>query len=391
MTNLQTINQRLENLETRLRKRDTQLRHHRIILAGVALATPLLLLSGAGDIRFETIQLSRLEIVDEEGNVAMALSAGDKGGQFDIWNSSSRNVMRLSSNEHGGDLAIWNTEGKSVAGAWATSNGGAIATWNGKGQKAARLEGTDDHGFLSLFGTSPEPMLQLRGEPDGGRVVLLDANGNDGFLVEPTSSGMSMSLFPNEGMDRLSMTADDNGSHISLSSLGGGVYIKSDAVESTPGMVILNSNGHTAVRTGLRPEGGGQLQVRSATGETVGMLRSDQSGNGRLDLGNNDGNMLITMQIPPERGPTLALISPWGKSMCVLAGTEEGGVINLMNRNGVPVVTSGTAGNRRGGSMTIQNQRGMTVVSAGSDEQSSGQLRLHAADGKTREVLPPRK
>jgi len=133
------------------------------------------------------------------------------------------------------------------------------------------------------------------------------------------------------------------------------------------------------------------VQVNSVDGMTVGLLRSDQSGNGRLDIGNSDGNILLTMQVRPEQGPTLALVSPWGKSLCVLAGTEEGGVINLMNRNGVPVVTSGIAGTRRGGSLAIQNERGMTVVSAGSDGQSAGQLRLHAADGKTREVLPPKK
>ena len=179
MTDNQSIHRRLDALETRLRKRDTQLRHHRILLAGVAVAAPLLLLSGAGDIRFETIQLSRLEIVDEEGRVAMALSTGEKGGQLDLWNSESHNVMRLSSNEHGGDLAIWNMDGKSVAGAWATPTGGAFATWNGEGQKATRLEGSDDYGILSLFGTSTEPMLQLHGAPEGAKAVLLDANGNE--------------------------------------------------------------------------------------------------------------------------------------------------------------------------------------------------------------------
>jgi hypothetical protein len=118
------------------------------------------------------------------------------------------------------------------------------------------------------------------------------------------------------------------------------------------------------------------------------VLRADLEGNGRLDLGDSKGNKLMTFQARHDKGPTLALLSSWGKTLAILAGTSEGGVLNLMNRNGVPVVTTGIARDRRGGTMTIQNERGMNILNAGSTSAGAGQIRVHGPDGELRETVP---
>ena len=133
------------------------------------------------------------------------------------------------------------------------------------------------------------------------------------------------------------------------------------------------------------------LQVASADGEPVGILRSDLDGNGRLDLLDQAGHLLASLQTRKDSGATLALLSEFGKTVCALGGTNDGGLLNLMNRTGVPVVTAGSAESLRGGTLTIQNERGLPVVSIGSDAQESGQVRLQGPDGTTKQVLPNRR
>ena len=51
----------------------------------------------------DVLQARRFEVVDADGLVVVAASAGANGGKLDIWNSEHRNVARLSVNAHGGD------------------------------------------------------------------------------------------------------------------------------------------------------------------------------------------------------------------------------------------------------------------------------------------------
>jgi hypothetical protein len=433
MSTTNDITQRLDSLEARLVRRETQLRRHRLALFGLAAAAPLALLLAADYTRFQHIQMSKMEIVDEQGKVVLALSANDAGGQIDVWNADSKNVLRLSANKHGGDVAVWNTKGNSVAGAWATDDGGAVATWDDQGARTSRLDSADGLGQLALYAGGDKPLLGLIAGEHGGAMVANHADGMSSIRMEPNElgPGMWIQMGTNDadrGMSLITLECSPESANVmaGVNAYVGGVMATSDDVNigsrcgpntlemhngadarltmqtqsgaiellSTtdeidgPAIELTNAQGHTVVRNGVRSNGGGLVNVSGPTGETVGMLRSDLDGNGRLDLGDAAGNLLITMQSRKEQGPTFAMLSPWGKTLAVLAGTEEGGVLNLMNRNGVPVISTGIARDRRGGTMAIQNERGVTVISAGSDTTGAGQLRLQSVDGESRQVLP---
>ena len=433
MSTSNAIIERLDSLEARLARRESQLRRHRLALVGLEAAAPLAMLLAADYTRFQHIQMSKLEIVDDQGDVVLALSANDAGGQVDLWNADNKNILRLSSNEHGGDMAVWNTKGKSVAGAWATADGGALATWNGDGARTARIDSADGRGSLTLHAGTNEPLVEMAATPYGGTMFANHDDGSSWFSVTPMTSGMeitlgtesnneidsgisihsdgqyaAVSLLDGSGANALDLRTDSEGSsstsrsgtnqvklhaggdtRLSMTSSSGGVHLHTDTDSQTgPAIELVNGQGNTVVRSGLRSNGGGTVNVNGPTGETVGMLRSDLDGNGRMDLGDAAGNLLITMQARKEQGPTFAMLSSWGKTLAVLAGTEEGGVLNLMNRNGVAVISTGIARDRRGGTMAIQNERGVTVISAGSDATGSGQVRLQDVEGKSRQVLP---
>ena len=437
MTTPNRIEDRLAALEARLGRRERQLRRHRFVLAAGFLAAPAaLVLAGADFMKFDSIQVKRLEIVNDAGEVMLAASSGQSGGQLDVWNNRKNNIARLGANAFGGDLAIWNLSGNSVAGAWAAETGGTLSTWNNDGRRTSRIESGDHSGRIAVYGGSDRETVLITSDTAGGQLHVRAADGREGFHAGVRDHGANWSLIDHAGQlaisaestpsgARMQLPRTNDGSSISLDSTPGrpafkvaspasgtSASISSDMqvgtrllLESDSGRVSLvsglasemptidmtNPQGMVASRTTLRTTGGGSVQVSSPDGEPVGILRSDLEGNGRLDLLDRSGHLLASLQTGSKSGATLALLSEFGKTVCALAGTTDGGILNLMNRTGVPVVTAGNAARRRGGTLSVQNERGLPVVSIGSDAGESGQVRLQGPDGTTRQVLPPRR
>ena len=148
---------------------------------------------------------------------------------------------------------------------------------------------------------------------------------------------------------------------LTMQTPSGNIELRSTTDEiDGPAIELTNAQGHTVVRNGVRSNGGGAVKVSGPTGETVGMLRSDLEGNGRMDLGDASGNLMLTMQARKEQGPTLAMLSAWKTLRC--SGTGRRRRTESHDRNGVPVISTGIARDRRGGTMAIQNERGVTVI-----------------------------
>ena len=437
MTTPNQIEDRLAALEQRLARRERQLLRHRFVLTAAFVAAPAaLLLAGADFMKFDSIQVKRLEIVNDAGEVMLAASSGASGGQLDVWNNRKNNVARLGSNAFGGDLAIWNISGNSVAGAWAAESGGTLSTWNNDGGRTARIESSDQSGRLAVYGGSDRETVLLSGDANGGQLHLRTLDGRNGFHAGMLDHGASWSLLDHTGQvavsaestpvgGSLQLPRSTDGSSISLDSApgrpaidvtapatgtsasitndtsagtmllleseSGQLRLASGATSEMPVVDLVNRRGMIAARTTLRSTGGGSCQVSSPDGEPVGILRSDLDGNGRLDMLDRSGHLLASLQTGSKAGATLALLSEFGKTVCALAGTNDGGILNLMNRTGVPVITAGSASERRGGTLSVQNERGLPVVSIGSDAGESGQVRLQGPDGSTRQVLPPRR
>ncbi|UCD76248.1 MAG: hypothetical protein JSV91_04855, partial [Phycisphaerales bacterium] len=68
---------------------------------------------------------------------------------------------------------------------------------------------------------------------------------------------------------------------------------------------------------------------------------------------------------------------------------NEGGLINIMNRVGVPVFIAGYGPDTRSGAMSIKNGRGVQILQAGAEEDESGIVRVYDAEGKRPRTLKP--
>ena len=64
------------------------------------------------------IQARRFEVVDDDGIVVIAASAGENGGRISVWNGDHLNVAMLGANEPGGALALWRDVEAGEAAAW---------------------------------------------------------------------------------------------------------------------------------------------------------------------------------------------------------------------------------------------------------------------------------
>ncbi|MDG2292614.1 MAG: hypothetical protein P8L37_08130, partial [Phycisphaerales bacterium] len=189
-----TVIERLEALESRLARRDAQLRRHRMLTGGLLAVIGIGIMAAADYTRFQHIQMSKLEIVDDQGKVVIGLSANATGGQLDVWNTASRNVIRLSANEQGGDFALWNNAGESVVGAWASPEGGVMATWNAEGKRATRLDSAQGRGRFSLHAGTTERAVELLATEHGGAMSTYYDTGKPSLQMQPRASGMSLAF-----------------------------------------------------------------------------------------------------------------------------------------------------------------------------------------------------
>ncbi len=112
MNTTETITRRLDRLEAELRRSQRRAGRYRdLCIALAAAGVVAALLAAARQDVADLLRIKRLEVVDNEGRLVLAASAGANGGQLDLWSPAGTNVLRASANEHGGDLAIWNNGG----------------------------------------------------------------------------------------------------------------------------------------------------------------------------------------------------------------------------------------------------------------------------------------
>ena len=245
---------------------------------------------------------------------------------------------------------------------------------------------------MSLYGNSESETVLLSNDDTGGRLHLRNKSGQDGLVANVLEHGARWSLIDHAGRPALTgettgfgsrvhldrgdgsawVTLDsspgrdafrfesgdtgslaairedmEQGSMFNLLSTSGQVTMVSGTMNTAPSIDLYNNAGELSAQATVRSKGsgGGSFQISNAQGERVAILRSDLEGNGRLDLLDTAGHLLASLQTRQGSGATLALLSEFGKTVCALAGTNDGGILNLMNRTGVPVVSAGSAEN----------------------------------------------
>ncbi|MAT81918.1 MAG: hypothetical protein CMJ29_09790 [Phycisphaerae bacterium] len=408
-TPLPDVEARLQELEDQLGATRRSLRCTKRWLAVAGIAGFGLLAAAAADLAaIDVLRTKRLEIVDHTGNVVLAASADDLGGRVDFWNNEGCNFLRLAGNEQGGDVAIWNCDGKSVAGLYANATGGELAILDNQGRRAARASSSSDGGVLqvlhgnttlaSLHGTGSGSVLGLH-DKDGTIRINASSNGDSGALeigghlhLHANADSAALIMKRQDDHELLHLMSDprENMAEVRLHSDNGEVVLSTGRDSRMPEAAVVNSMGEQVAHMTVRSEGGGAVVASAPDGTDVASIRSGAQGSGRVDLSDTSGNIMATMQTLPSRGATLALMSPNKKTACAMAASEDGGVLNLSNGQGTPVLVAGIASGRRDGAISVNNNRGIPVVTAGSTIGGTGQVVINDDNGHRIVALPQR-
>lgn len=237
--------------------------------------------------------------------------------------------------------------------------------------------------------------LQLAGETSG---ISFDLTADEAVITTTVAGQGSASMRVDDGGARTTLIGPEDivtlAAHVNeplLASDGGGLTIMasggSGAIElghgeagsirlvagtdgSVPAVEILDRAGLRAAAMSMEAAGAGAF-VAGYGGTPTAIMRG-RSGGGRLDLRGELGTVLIRA----GSGPMTALLGPDGRTMAMLAGTGTGGVLNLMDTTGMPVVLTGASAEGHGGATAFRNSDGQVVVTAGAGPNADGRVRV---------------
>ena len=225
------------------------------------------------------ITAGRIDLVDENGTVVLALGANDRGGSVSVRDDFGRTVL--------------------IAGA--TDTGGAMVTYgSGDGKAAASVAATPTGGSIQIF------------EPTTGDVVAL-----------MKAAAMSGSM-------RVGRAGEPGSCELGLSDQGDGQFI------------ATNHEGHTAISLAGDATGGGLIETFAAAGSPQVTLGATTAGHGRIDTFSPNGQPLIALAASEDNHGQLYVFNQDGKRMGAIATNEFGPTFVLFNLFDEPVVTLGS-------------------------------------------------
>jgi len=226
---------------------------------------------------------------------------------------------------------------------------------------------------IDVLGDAGTPIVSIAKTDEGGRIDLYNQSGVNLLRLSSTPSGGDVAIWDDAGTNVAGIWSAKNGGTFSLWNAAG-----EELSQFASGALPLCAP--TAA-----------LHIQNKQGDPIAVVASDPQGHGRFQIADATGNVVSEILMLPDIGGAVVVNSETGKKMGVLAATDEGGRLNLMNAQSVPVFIASPTGDSGGGAMTVTNQRGIPVVVMKSDEEQRGIIEVLDADGNgVRRIRPLR-
>jgi len=275
-------NERLDKLEQELTAMKRSTRRWRGATLGLLICAGLFAADAVGPTVIDHLVVRKLDVITDEGQVALSLSQSETGGQIDLYSSDGTNLLRLGTNASGGDMAVWNREGTSIAGLWSGDDGGVFSLWDKEGVENARVaSGAMVLGSsLAVNNDAGVPVFAIASDDAGdGRMQLVDHAGNLVFDARTIPGvGGAIVLKTVEGKRVVMLAATSEGGTMNLMNARG-----------VPVVLASTSNNH-----------GGAITIANERGISVVTAKADDEQRGAMNISDADGNG--TRRIRPLRG-----------------------------------------------------------------------------------------
>lgn len=357
----------------------------RRLVAGIALG----LVTGAGLAGFSggaaspLVETKRLQIVDADGNLVLALGSDGSAGRLDLWSADGRNLARLGGNEHGGDFNLWDRGGDAVAAAWATDSGGRLATWHPARSTSAILAAGGDDDAPSLSLNADEGTFRAQAGRRPGVFATSSAGGGAALDVAESTGQISLrghtgeptflARASGEQAARLVLGAE-RGPRITLGFAGQDAGLD---LNTNRGVIRIGTVGEGVVAAVARPDQRDRVQLAAgpAAAPSLDILGGLQP--------------VARLGQDPGQGGAMRLYDASGDTAAAIAARDGAGLLNLFNDRQVAVVKAGVSPAGRGGAIAVHNARGLPVVAAQSTEADEGRIRVADADAARARVVDP--
>jgi hypothetical protein len=384
-----TVETRLQALEREL---TTLRRANRWYRRGCAAALGSVAIGGlmaAASMVPDVVQAKKLEILDEQGKVVVAIDASKAGGQVNLWNAAGHNTMRIGTNDQGGDIAIWNNDGRSVFGAFATPAGAELATWNAQGRSMWRTYPSEQGGIMDIGAIGGKQSLRLSGQKIGGSMQLFGSDGAEVMRASATPTGSELATMNAAGVAAMVVGTDELGDgRVSLADQSGQLRLQLTGEQVGGRVQVLNASSVPVVAMSGASWGGGTLDMFNQTGGRVIGLVSKEDGSARFELVDQGGEEVVMLESINDVGGGFAISDSSGARQVVIGAGQFGGLLNLMNDHGVAVCIAGAAEGGAGG-FSIRNERGVQVGQLTVDEDRGGLMTVwDAAGAKSKSQRP---
>ena len=241
-------------------------------------------LSGALDV----VRTSRLEIVDDAGDVRLRLVGSTQGGVLELESGAGTTIARLGPNSSGlGELSLRNASGTEAAILWVReSGGGAVTVNNTRGIRVAEMSSFDAFegaGALNLYDPEGEKVVYMgQGQLPGGSLRLVK-KGKPLFAAGSNAHGYGNMVVFGQGAN-IGLRLDTTPSGAGFMEANGAdgrpiVYLGPGGSSGKDGMLLLESeSGQPLVYAGAGSNGNGLLEVCRNTGDSAIRIGLDDSG-----------------------------------------------------------------------------------------------------------------
>lgn len=357
-------------------------------LALAALAAVGGLAAAAQSVRVEdVIKVRRLEVVGEGDKVVLLAQAGESGGQLDVWSKGGANVVRLSSAGDGGDVSVWNEGGKPVAGLFATQLGGRLEIGDADGTTLATFARGEEGGAMVLTGAGGKAS-SLRAEA-GAQGAVMSMRRDDGGigLLAGIAQGASVLSMRNQSGKEIVFAGG--------SSEQAGTVRVADAAGNECGALLAAAGGHLTLKDGagtiaasiasMGPGKGGAVEVRNGAGAAALLMDAKEEGGGRMMIGTSTGTPAFLAEAVGQAGTLAAYMQE--RRVAAMGAGKSGGLLNLLDGAGQPIVVAGAAADGDGGAVSVRNARGVQIGRVGVDAAGGGELAVYNAAGTMKKVI----
>ena len=384
-----SLDARLDRIESDLRsaRRDARRwRNATIAIACVATAGGLAAATQVARIE-DVIRVRRLEVVGAEDKVVLLAQAAESGGQLDVWSKGGTNILRLSSAADGGDVAVWSNAGKPVAGLFATPIGGRIEIGDADGSTLASVMRGEEGGAMFLNGAGGKGS-SLRAEAGAAGAVLSmrRADGGIGMMAGIAQGAAVLSMQNQSGKEILfAGGADDQTGTLRVADSAGN---ECAALMASNGGHLTVKDGAGAMAASIASAGagkGGAFQVLNGSGAAALVMDSKDDGGGRLMVGTSTGAPAFIAEASGSAGTLAAYMQE--RRVAAIGAGKSGGLMNLLDGMGRPVVVAGAAEDADGGAVSVRNARGIQIGRLGVDAAGAGELAVYNSTATVKKVI----